>query len=66
MSKFSVPKSWKNCYAIVDKETGKLPLIQASIPIYWSRKVANERIFGFTTLMVKKISSADLQKFISK
>jgi len=66
MNKFSVPKSWKNCYVIVRKDNGQLPLIGGYPPIFWSRRVAKDRLAGFRSLTMKKIRVSDLQKFISR
>lgn len=42
-------------YAIVRKSNGTMPVIQATLPIYWSKKVALERVDGFPNFEVVKV-----------
>lgn len=57
---------WKNCYAIVSKKTGRLALIQAEVPIYWSRKSAKVRASSFKGVSIKKIKLDKLHILINK
>ena len=54
----------KYCYAIVEKENGKMAIIQGTLPIYWDHDVAKDRASGFTSKIVHRISISDIEKLI--
>lgn len=50
----------KYVYGIFSTKTNRLVLIQGELPIYWSKKVAEERNTGFLNTCIKKVEFSKL------
>lgn len=53
----------KHCYAIVN-ERGNLLIEDGKLPIYWSKKAAEERVAKFPRHRLEPVLLKDLRKFI--
>lgn len=60
--KHEAPKKWKYAYGIISVKTGRLILIQGTLPIYWGREIAEERASNFSNVIVKKIKLESLNE----
>jgi hypothetical protein len=54
----------KLCYAIIEKETGRLLVEDSKLPIYWNRRAAKERAALFPKYEIKKIQITYLMSVI--
>jgi len=55
----------KYCYAIVLKRTGNFLLEDGKLPIYWNKKIAQERVKLFPECILEKVNLKELIKFVN-
>lgn len=56
----------KYCYVLVSKLNGNLLLEDSKLPIYWNKKIAQDRLASFPKHELKRIVLEELMLIIGK
>lgn len=51
-------------YAVVDKESGRLILIDGILPIFLTRTIARRKVMGLSNIKILKISGKKIYKVL--
>jgi len=54
----------KNYFAIVHKETGKMPVLSAELPIFWYKKTAEYKAKRYKDHIVQPVDISDMERLI--